>query len=141
MSEEKRVQLVIPSLNRTLPPPPLAAAVLPAPHQVDHHVLVEGVPPLGRHLAHVDDSLGVVSVDVEDGGVDHSGHVGGVGGGAGHTGVGGEADLQRAKGQRSANSHSLFISRSKLESLVPAAVFIWVPVAVHGLKHSSSFKI
>ena len=65
-------------------------------HQVHHHVLVEGVPPIGRHLADVHHGLGVVGVDVEDGGVDHARHVGGVGGGARHAGVRGEADLTEA---------------------------------------------
>ena len=61
--------------------------------QVHHHVLVEGGSPLGRHLADVHDGLGIVSVHVEDGGVDHAGHVRGVGRGARHAGICGETNL------------------------------------------------
>lgn len=67
--------------------------------QVDHHVFVEGGPPLGGHLADVDDGLGVVSIDVEDGSVDNTSHVGRIRRRASHAGVRGEADLE-IKGQR-----------------------------------------
>lgn len=50
-----------------------------ATHQVHHHVLVEGAPPLGRHLAHVHDGLWVIRVHVENGGIHDAGHVSGVG--------------------------------------------------------------
>lgn len=65
-----------------------------ASDQVDDDVLVEGGPPLRRHPAHVHDGLGVVGVHVEDGRIDDPGHVGGVGGGAGHSRVCCEADLR-----------------------------------------------
>lgn len=64
-------------------------------HQVHHHVFVKRGSPLGGHLADIDDGLWVVGVDVEDGGVDDPGDIGGIGGGARHAGVCGEADLQK----------------------------------------------
>lgn len=54
---------------------------------------MERVPPLGCHLAHIHHRLRVIGVDVEDGSVDDSGDIGGVGGGARHPGVRGETDL------------------------------------------------
>ena len=62
--------------------------------QVDHHVFVERGPPLCGHLAHVDDGLGVVGVDVEDGSVDDSSHVCRIRRRASHTRVCGETDLE-----------------------------------------------
>lgn len=48
----------------------LVVAVAPIADDVDDDVLVEGGPPLGRHVAHVHHALGVVRVHVEDGRVD-----------------------------------------------------------------------
>ena len=53
------------------------------------------------------DGLRVVGVHVEDGRVDHPGHVGRVGGGARHAGVRGEADL---KGTRIVTVRTMRIS-------------------------------
>lgn len=73
---------------------PLSTTGTRGTHQVHHHVLVEGIPPFSSHLAHVHDGLGVVRVHVKNGGIHDAGHVGGVGRGAGHARVCGEADLQ-----------------------------------------------
>lgn len=54
---------------------------------------MERVPPFSCHLTHVHHRLRVIGVDVEDGSVDDSGDVCGVGRGARHPGVGGETDL------------------------------------------------
>lgn len=67
--------------------------------QVDDNIFVEGGPPLRSNLTHVHDGLGVISIDMEDGRVYNSGHIGGVWGGAGHSRVRGEANL-------SGNHHS-----------------------------------
>lgn len=44
-------------------------------YQVDDYIAAEVASPLGRHLADVHDSFGIICVDVKDGGVDHSGHI------------------------------------------------------------------
>lgn len=62
-------------------------------YQIHHHVFMERVPPLGCHLTHIHHRLRVIGVDVEDGGVDDSGDIGGVGWRARHPGVRGETDL------------------------------------------------
>lgn len=62
--------------------------------QVNDNIFVEGGPPLCSNLTHIHDGLGVVSIDVEDGRVDTSSHISGVGGGAGHSRVRGEASLR-----------------------------------------------
>lgn len=62
--------------------------------QVDHHVFVERGPPLSSHLTDVDDGLGVVGVDVEDGSVDDSSHVSWIRRRASHTRICGETDLE-----------------------------------------------
>lgn len=66
---------------------------MPLTNQVNDHVLVEGAPPLCSQPTNVHDGLGVVGIHVEDGRVDNPGHVGGVGRGAGHSRVCGEANL------------------------------------------------
>lgn len=63
-------------------------------NQVDDHILVEGGPPLCSHPTHVHDRLGVIGGHMEDGCIDNPRHIGGVGGGAGHSGVCGEANLR-----------------------------------------------
>ena len=67
----------------------------PHTHQIHHDVFIESVPPLSCHAAHVYHGLWVVCVHMEDGCVDHAGHIGGVWGRAGHPGVCGEANLQK----------------------------------------------
>lgn len=62
--------------------------------QVDDNIFAEGGPPLRSNLTHVHDGLGVVSIDMEDGRVDNSSHISGVGGGAGNSRVCGEANLR-----------------------------------------------
>ena len=74
-------------------------------HQVNDDILVESGPPLGCHLAHVGHGLWVICVDVEDGGIDHSGHVSAVGGGPRHAGVSGEANLSHIQ-DRNETGHS-----------------------------------
>ena len=54
---------------------------------------MEGRPPFGRHLAHVDHGLRIVGIDVEDGGVDDACHVRAVRRGAGESRVGGKSNL------------------------------------------------
>lgn len=54
---------------------------------------MERVPPLSCHLTHIHHRLRVIGVDVEDGSIDDSGDIGGVGRRARHPGVRGEADL------------------------------------------------
>lgn len=66
----------------------------PQTHQVYNNIFVEGVPPLSCHTAHIDHSLWVVCVHMEDGCIDHPRHISGVRGGASHSGICGEADLQ-----------------------------------------------
>ena len=65
----------------------------PEPDDVDDDVFVEGGPVLRRDVAHVDDGLGVVGVDVEDGSVDHASHVSAVPRRPREPGVSGETDL------------------------------------------------
>ena len=71
----------------------LVVSVLPVPDQVDDNVLVPGRPPLRGDVGHQHHGLGVVGVDVEDGGVDDPTNVGAVGGGARVPRVCGEPDL------------------------------------------------
>ena len=59
-------------------------------HEVDDHVPVPGCSPLGGDISHQHNSLGVISVDVEDGGVHHPAHVRAVRAGARVAGVRGE---------------------------------------------------
>ena len=46
-------------------------AMPPVADQVDDHVLVECLPPLCSHLAHMDNSLWVIGIHVEDGSRHH----------------------------------------------------------------------
>lgn len=71
----------------------------PPSHQVNDDVFVEGGPPFCSNLAHVHNGLGVVGIDMENGRIDDSGHISGVGGGAGHSGVRSEADLREQPSQ------------------------------------------
>lgn len=65
-------------------------------NQVNDNILVEGGPPLCSHPAHVHYSLGVIGIHMEDGCIDNPSHIGGVGGGAGHSRVCSEANLKRS---------------------------------------------
>ena len=71
----------------------LVVAVAPVAPHVDDDVLLERLAELEGQPGHADARLGVVAVHVEDGRLDHLGHVGGVGGGAAVVGAGGEPDL------------------------------------------------
>lgn len=54
---------------------------------------MESAPPLCCHVAHVHHSLGVICIHVEDGSVDHSGHICRVRRRTCHPGICGEANL------------------------------------------------
>lgn len=71
----------------------LVVSIASVSHQIDDTVLVEGGTPLGSHLAHVHHGLWIISINVEDGSVDHTGDVRAVGRGPGEAGIGGEANL------------------------------------------------
>ena len=71
----------------------LVVAVLSVADKVNNNVVLELGAPVSGQLAHVVDSLNIVGVDVEDGGVDGLGNIGTVGGGTSETGVGGETNL------------------------------------------------
>ena len=71
----------------------LVVSVFSVSDEVDDDVLVPGGPPLRRNVGDQHDCLGVVGVDVEDGGVDNPADVRAVRGGAGVAGVGGEPNL------------------------------------------------
>ena len=49
----------------------LIMAVLPVADQVNDDVLVEGLSPLCSHLAHMNNSLWIISVHMEDGSRHH----------------------------------------------------------------------
>lgn len=66
-------------------------------YQVHHYILVEGCSPLCCHLTHIHDSFGVIGVDVEYWGVNHTGHVGGVRRGSCHTGICCETNLAKER--------------------------------------------
>jgi len=62
--------------------------------QIDDHVLVKLVAVIQRQASDEDDRLRIISVDVEDRGLDHLGYVGAVDGRAGIQWItGGKADL------------------------------------------------
>ncbi len=71
----------------------LVVAVAAVAPEIDHHVLLEAQPELGREPRHVHDRLGVVAIDVEDRRLNASGDVRGIGRGAGVGRARGEADL------------------------------------------------
>ena len=71
----------------------LVVAVLAVADKIDDNVLLELGTPISSELADKVDSLDIVSVDVEDGGVDGLGDIRAVGSGAGKAGVSGETDL------------------------------------------------
>lgn len=62
-------------------------------YQVHHYIFMESCPPLRCHITHIHYSFGVISVDMEYGGVDHTGYVGGVWRGTCHTGICCETNL------------------------------------------------
>ena len=72
---------------------PFVVAVLPVAEHVDEDVGVEAVAVLHGQLGYVVDRLGVVSVDVKHGGLDHRSHSAGVDAGSGILVVGSEPDL------------------------------------------------
>src|SRR6202012_4909067 len=71
----------------------LVVPAAPVADHVDDDVLVEGLPVFEGQLPDPDHGLGVVPVHVEDRGLDHPGHVGGVLAGAAGRRPGGETEL------------------------------------------------
>ena len=61
----------------------LIMPMFPVPNQINYDILVERSPVLGGDAAHVNDSFGIISVDMENGGVDHATHVSAVRRGSG----------------------------------------------------------
>ena len=68
-------------------------AVAPVADEVDHHVLVEGLAKPEGQAGGPGAGLGIVAVHVEDGRLDHLGHVGRVHRGPRRLGGGGEPEL------------------------------------------------
>lgn len=68
---------------------------------------MEGGSPFGSDVAHVHDGLRVIRVNVEDGSVHHARYIGGVRRGAGHAGIGGEANLNQERGERGKKVHRI----------------------------------
>jgi hypothetical protein len=62
-------------------------------HHIDDNILMEGGAVLGCEVAHLDDGLRIVGVDVEDGRVHDAADVGAVRRGPAVAGIRGEADL------------------------------------------------
>lgn len=71
----------------------LVMAVATVADDVDNNILLPLSAPIGRELANEGDSFGIISVNVEDWGVDGFGNVGWVGRGPGESWVGRESDL------------------------------------------------
>jgi len=71
----------------------LIVTLLTVANDVNDNILLELGTPVGSELADKVDGLDIVTVDVEDGGVNGLGNVGTVGSRAGETGIGGETDL------------------------------------------------
>ena len=71
----------------------LVVAEAAVAEHVHHHILVEFLPELRRHLGGEDHRFRIVAVDVEDRGLDHQGHVRRIGRGAAVPRAGREADL------------------------------------------------
>ena len=72
---------------------PLVVAETAVAEDVDHHVLVELLPELGRHLGGVNHGLGIVAVHMEDRRFHHQRDIRRIGRGARERGCGGETDL------------------------------------------------
>jgi hypothetical protein len=68
-------------------------AVLSVAVKVNDNIVLELGTPVSGKLADEVDSLDIISVDVEDGGVDGLGDIGTVGGGSGETRIGGKTNL------------------------------------------------
>jgi len=71
----------------------LVVTLLTVADNVNDNITLELSAPVSSDLANIVDSLSIVGVDVEHGGIDRLGNVRAVGGGTGKTGVGGETDL------------------------------------------------
>lgn len=71
----------------------LVVTVLSVTVEIDNDIVLELGAPISSELADKVDSLHIIGVDVEDGGIDGLGDIGTVGGRAGETGVGGETNL------------------------------------------------
>lgn len=71
----------------------LVVTLLTVANNVNNDIALELGTPVSGNLANVVDGLDVVTVHVEDGGVDRLGDVRAVGGGTSETGVSGETDL------------------------------------------------
>lgn len=71
----------------------LVVSVLTEADEVDDDVALVSRSPLGGQLAHMNDGLGIVGVDVKNWRVEHLGDVRAVRGGSRVDGIGGESDL------------------------------------------------
>jgi hypothetical protein len=71
----------------------LVVAMLAVADEINDDVLLELGTPIGGKLADKVDSLNIIGINVEDGGVDGLGDIGAIGGGTRVAGVSGEADL------------------------------------------------
>lgn len=66
----------------------------PRPYQIYNHIFSECGSPLSGHLTHVHHFLWVVSIHMEDGGVNHSSYICGVRRGPRKSRISGESNLQ-----------------------------------------------
>lgn len=66
----------------------------PRPYQIHNHIFSKCGSPLGSHLTHVHHFLWVVSIYMEDGGVNHSPYICGVRRGPRKSRISGESNLQ-----------------------------------------------
>ena len=66
-------------------------------HQINDDVFAKSRSPLSSHLAHVGHSLWVISVDVEDGSIDHTCHICAVRGWPRHAWISCEANLEHSQ--------------------------------------------
>lgn len=93
-------------------------------YQVHHHVFMERCPPLSSNIAHIHHGVRVVGIDVEDGGINHPGHVSRVGRRASHTWVSGEANLMRQHKMVEGRNYSFM--QESVKSLFTLEHFIYL---------------
>lgn len=102
---------------------------------------MERRPPLCSDVAHVHHGLGVVGIDMEDGGVNHPGHVSGIWRRASHTWVSGEANLITQHKMVEGWNYSFirdvvsYIKKKKLKkSLFPVDHFVYLDCILRNFK-------
>ena len=71
----------------------LIVTVFTVANDVDHHIFVESGTILCGDSTDMDNSLGIISINVENGGVDNAANISAVRGGSGVSWIGGEANL------------------------------------------------